>query len=175
MPPLTIPPAHPGHGNRPELLEPWKVGDRITARRLNQPVEALNRARSRLDPPREIPFQTTPAGNPPRFAVLRAIPEPGERILLVQILDKGPAVEGKWTGDWVVDPESSIVEAYTWGNLTALEYVQHVWTSDAIEPHTPVLTLLFDGSHWTALHSFKFLVGSHQPQTNTLRMTDCQP
>lgn len=171
-----IPPAHPGHGNRPDLLTPWRVGDAITARRLNEPVEALNRARSRLDPPREVLFPLNPSAGPTiRYAVLRSFPDPSGRGLLVQFLDKGPAVEGKWSGDWIVDPESTLVEAVTWGNLTALEYVQHVWTSDTIEPHAPILTMIFDGKHWTALHSFKFLVGSHQPEINRFRMTDCQP
>ncbi len=31
------------------------------------------------------------------------------------------------------------------------------------------------GDNWTALHPFKFLVGSHQPPVNDFRMTDCQP
>ncbi len=174
--PLPIGPIHPGHGNRPELLTPWRIGDRITAARLNEPVDALNRARSRFDPAREVLFTPNPpAGQKIKFAVLRSFPDPAGRRLLVQFLDKAQAVEGQWTGEWIVDPQSTLVDAFTWGNLTALEYVQHLWGSDTIFAHTPLLTMIFDGKHWTALHSFKFLVGSHQPEINSFRMTDCQP
>ena len=39
-----------------KVLEPWQVGDIITASKLNAPVEAHNDALRRADPPAPVPF-----------------------------------------------------------------------------------------------------------------------
>lgn len=103
------------------------------------------------------------------FGILRGWAEDDEHTLYVQRLEK-PA---DFTGVWTVSPDAPLQEVFTFGGLTAIEYVQHVWHVDELFDYTPVLPLVFDGQHWFALHAFKFLVGSFPPATNAYRMTDC--
>ncbi len=104
------------------------------------------------------------------WSVLRGYPDPQGHVLFVQRLQK----PSPFLGEWTVSPTAPLLEVFTFGGLKAIEYVQHVWAADEILDYTPILPLVHDGQHWTALHLFKFLVGSYQPPVNDFRITDCQ-